>query len=177
MLYDGDTFENHGRQFTVAFVPEYYERKPWEDDCGVGIVSDWTRRDKEPGERVLCDDRGSKRFYDFAGTVAKATRDGWGLSPTDKETLAKSLGRKPTRKQIIAESVERDFDRIRRWCNDQWQYIGVVVTDCESEESDSLWGIESDAREYLEEVAHELASGIHPLADANEAAAIELGTD
>ncbi len=165
IYYDGDTFERGGRTFKVEMPYDDTPRCPWEDDCGTGIVSEWTSRDKGPGERLLHSDRSLYRYYDVAETTKKAKRDGWGLSNDDKAKLAERLGRQPTRKQIIAEAVERDYDRLRRWCNDQWSYVGVVVTAIDDKgedlESDSLWGIESDSYDYLAEVAHELADEIN----------------
>ena len=55
------------------------------------------------------------------------------------------------------------MDLMRQWCDGYWSYVGVVVTAqcpcCEdfTGPSASLWGIESDAGDYLEEVARELA--------------------
>jgi hypothetical protein len=169
MLYDNETFERGGEQFHVAFPSDDFGRLPWEDD-GRGLVSDWTSRAKAPGERELCSDRSSRRFYDFAETMKIAKRDGWGLGEDDKAKLADKLGHAPSRKEIIAEAVERDFEYLRRFCNDQWSYVGVVVTllDDDGEKTDkqdSLWGIESDCDDYLESTAYELADKIlHQLA-------------
>ena len=57
--------------FTVTATTEYDDcgDKPWERSDGHGIVSDWTTRDKELGERVLSSDRHSKCYYDFAGSM------------------------------------------------------------------------------------------------------------
>ena len=165
IYYDGDEFNRGGRVFKIEFPVDESHEPPWENDCGSGIVSDWTRRAKAPGERLLCEDRGGKRFYDWQETMKIAKRDGWGLRDEEKAALASRLGRAPTRKQVIAEAVERDFERIRQWCNDQWQYVGVVVTDLESEECESLWGVESDCRDYLRDVAHELADEINARLD------------
>jgi hypothetical protein len=52
-----------------------------------------------------------------------------------------------------------DYDRLRKWCSDQWHYCGIVVTAYREGialGSASLWGIESDAGDYLLEVANEL---------------------
>lgn len=39
---------------------------PWEEHDGHGVVSDWTSRDKHPGEWVLDTDRsGNKLYYNF----------------------------------------------------------------------------------------------------------------
>jgi beta-glucosidase-like glycosyl hydrolase len=58
------------------------------------------------------------------------------------------------------------------WLNNDWGYVGVVVTDVLSGDSDALWRIESDDPTYILEVRDELASGLHPLADAESAAVL-----
>ena len=114
---------------------------PWERD-GHGDVSDWIRRTKRPGELVLNRDRDRARYYDFAGAVKIAKRDGWG--PGTPEQAARA-----------------DFERLRDWCADRWEYVGVIVT--ASKEGiklsrQSLWGIESDSGDYLKQVAREMAA-------------------
>lgn len=52
---------------------------PWEEHDGHGPVSEWTTRDKLPGERVLATDRNHRRYYDFAEACKIARRDGWGF--------------------------------------------------------------------------------------------------
>jgi hypothetical protein len=76
-------FRRNGEKVTavVAIVPDSDHGAPWEEECGHGTVSDWTRRAKAPGEIVLYQDRDSKRFYDFAEAVRTAKRDGWGFMP------------------------------------------------------------------------------------------------
>lgn len=161
--YDNFTFECDGEQFRADLVSDYDADAPWDREDGHGPVSDWTRRDKVPGERELCENRGNKRYYDFQGAIAIAKRDGWGLNDADAAALQKRLGRAATVGDIRAEAVERDFKRLRDWCDNRWAYCGVVVRrlDCDGEpmeERESLWGIESDCREYIEEVARELAA-------------------
>jgi hypothetical protein len=171
MLYDGSTFEHKGREFTVTFPREDGQDAPWDWCDGHGPVSDWTTRDKLPGERVLHSDRSSKRYYDIAEATRIAKRDGWGLGKEEEAKLAQRLGRRPTQKQIIAEAVERDFDYLRGWCSDDWTYVTVLV-EHESGETESLGMIESSESAYLEETAHELADEICHRLDAEMAADI-----
>lgn len=152
MLYDGDTFEHNGRTFKVSIEHDSDHEFPWEDGDGQGIVSEWTTRSKLPGERILSQDRQSYRYYDIEATMKKAIEEGWNAPPYDEGI----------KKQKAARAVEVNFEWMRRWCNDQWEYVGVVVTllDEEGEETDqtaSLWGIESDDNQHIEEVAKELA--------------------
>lgn len=155
-----ETIEHNGRTYSVTIEPDYYSGAPWDEECGHGPVSDWTTRAKEPGELVLAQDRGSFRYYDFAEACRIAMRDGWDAEPYNRG--------QETKGQQAAKAARADFERLRQWCNDQWHYVGVVVTaKCEccghfSGESASLWGIESDAGDYLEDVARELAREIEP---------------
>jgi hypothetical protein len=172
MLYDNDEFERGGRTFTFKTEGDDSHGAPWEEEDGHGVVSDWTRRDKAPSERVLHADRSSKRYYDVAATMRIARKDDWGLCDADKAKLAKKLGRTPTHGDIVAEAVDRDYEHMRRWCADLWQYVGVIVTHEESGECESLWGIESEDDDYLEMTAHDLADEINARLDKQLAATI-----
>lgn len=136
--YKTDTIEQHGATYLVEWFYDSDHGAPWEECDGHGVVSDWERRDKRPGEFILSSDRGSKRFYDFQATMAIAKRDGWNTAPYDW----------PTKGAQAQAAVMADYEYLRRWCNDQWHYCGIVVTRMEdgektSDES-SLWGIEED---------------------------------
>lgn len=163
-----DNIQYKGLSFSVRIKADDSMREPWKEHDGHGIVSEWTTRDKAPGERALCDDRGSRRFYDFAETIKLARRDRWNIRGVDDEdvaALARKLGREPTAREVTAEAVERDFRRMRGWCNNEWSWVGVVVTLLDTDgnatdETESLWGIESDSPEYHAEVAQELAEQI-----------------
>lgn len=83
-----------------------------------------------------------------------------------------------TARQYAAGAAMADFERLHAWCNDEWEYVGVIVTrlDSDGEETDdteSLWGIESDSDDYLQEVAEELAGEILSRYSARMAAEIE----
>lgn len=173
---------------------------PWDECDGHGDVSDWTRRDKAPGEFVLSRGRDVKRFYDFAGACRKARAEAWGSLPGDLQTRkiwgkwhawidGKHLRREKrfhsvdadmnkaisavyakyratmTARQYAAAAAMRDYDYLRRWCNDEWSYVGVVVAPIDEHGPDwrraeSLWGIESECDSYHLEVAQELAEGM-----------------
>lgn len=63
-------------------------------------------------------------------------------------------------REYAAKAAKADFEYLKAWCDDQWCYVGVVVTASrEGVElgSASLWGIESNAGDYLLDVANELA--------------------
>lgn len=94
---------------------------PWEEEDGHGPVSDWTRRDKEPGELVLSEHRGSRRYYDFAEACRIARKEGWDAKPYNTD------GRE-TAKQQAAKAARADFEHLRRWANDEWGYKVLCVT-------------------------------------------------
>lgn len=184
-------------EFTITLEHDDSHGAPWDEEDGHGDVSDWTSRDKLPGELVLSTDRRSKRFYDFAGACKLAIKDGWGFLPGKLETrqspidgtwiatvrsrgTGKSLNFEGigkdinqaisavyaahratmSKKEYAAGAAMVDYERLRQWCNDQWSYVGIIVTHDDSGETESLWGIESDSPEYHEEVAQELADTI-----------------
>jgi len=173
MICDGEVIEKHGYTFRVNFEQDDDQGPPWENEDGHGPVSDWEERGKRPGEWVLNKEYGSKRFYDAADAMRIAKRDGWGLSDEAKGALLAYLIRHNPKRgtgpltpgEIRAEAVARDFDFLRRWCQDDWHYCGVIVTHIPDPDEDravatdythALWGIEDDQYEYLEQVAHDL---------------------
>ncbi len=52
---DGDTVEVEHEGFTLRATVHRDDdmREPWREHDGHGIVSEWTSRDKRPGERIL----------------------------------------------------------------------------------------------------------------------------
>ncbi len=134
-----------GLTIHVDVVPDESMGAPWEEHDGHGIVSKWTSRTKNPGEMILAKDRGNYRYYDFAETVKVARRDGWGAE-----------GATPGERAHRAALA--DFNRLRDWCNDRWQWVGVVVRISDGP-AESLWGVESDG-DYWRDIAAELANGL-----------------
>jgi len=164
-------------RFSVALHVDDTADAPWESECGHGQVRHISRCTytgrmvKDPGERLLSFNGRDGLAYNFQGAIETAKRDGWGLAPDALAKLAASLGRDPTRGEIVAAAVESDFQRLAAYCADQWHYVGVMVTlqdvdGCDidaaavPEAGDSLWGIESDAGAYHVDVARELAAEI-----------------
>lgn len=151
-LFDGDTFELDGRTFKFKGEFDQDSDAPWEQVDSLGDVTDWTSRDKGPGERVIVTDRSMKRYYDFAGAVTKARKEGAGAG-------------EGTNGERAVRAVEEEFERFAGWCNDRWHYMGVIVTLLDeegedTEERESLWGIEDDCPDYHVDVAYELAGEI-----------------
>lgn len=151
IVLDAKTFTYLGETFERLIVNDDTSRAPWEDSAGCGVVSWWRpKTSKAPWERVLSKDRDFCRFYDMRATREKAMKEGWGLP----ESEAKGL----TKKQIIAEAIERDFRRLRSWCDDEWWYVGLVVrAKFAPGEEESVWGIESDCDDFIKETSEDLA--------------------
>lgn len=130
---------------------------PWENSDGHGpvrrVTNGWGHLDKRAGERVLNPDarRGNYVWlYDWQAALKIARRDGWGAPDERKETPG----------QRAARAVAQDFEFLAGWLRGTWQYIGVTVTHPASGAQASLWGVESNAGEYLTEVRNELAGEV-----------------
>lgn len=157
---------HNGKSFRFAVTVERDDcaGAPWEEHDGHGPVSEWTRRDKAPGEIVLCEDGRSRRYYDFAAAVKMAKREGWDAAPYNSD-------KSQTKGQQAAKAAMADFEHLRRWCNDQWFFAAITVTllddnGDETEIAQSIGGVELD-RYYDEseiefiadDLIHEILSG------------------
>jgi hypothetical protein len=152
--------------WTVQIILEQDDAqgKPWKEECGHGDVSEWVRRDKKPGERLLYSDRGGKLFYDFAGAIETAKREQWGC---DLVKLEKKLGRKPTKGEIAVQAVESDFELLRRWCEGDWFYgvlcVRLVAEDGDIIETEYLGGVSSEGEHWKECAADMINTLLEPL--------------
>lgn len=209
-----ETHEHRGHTITVVWYRDYDLGPPWKEHDGHGIVSEWTTRDKRPGERVLVSDRSSHRFYDFEETVKIAKRDKWGFLPSKLQTGRDEPGNPDnlagwarcgdyyahhpenfnraiesvfaqhrasmTLKQYVAGAVEKDFEWMKRWCEDDWFWVGrtVSISDMDYDEGSSLWGIDSDAiEEYTKEAIDEAVRYIdNELSESHDAACRDIAT-
>lgn len=134
---------------------------PWEEYDGHGVVTEWESRDKKPSELILCEDRGSKRFYDIAQSMKIARSEGRGC--TNMGVL--------TPGQRAYRAVMEDYEYLRKYCAGQWGYVWINVfplTDDGDElrsKSESLGGIEygltTSQDEYIRQCAQELADQIN----------------
>lgn len=128
---------------------------PWTEHDGHGEVTEWERRDKRPGELILHTDGRDKRFYDYAATMIIAKRDGWGISEKAQKEFVSKHGRQPTKGEVCHLSVMHDFEYLKRWCNDEWHWLGytteIITPEDERIDGDSCWGF--DEQEYMVEEA------------------------
>lgn len=154
-----DTIELNGRRYGVKFEYDYDADAPWDGCDGHGAVRQSNRAhaegrsDKRPGERPLNHaGRNEYQFYyNWQGACELARTDGWNAEPYD------APGR-------ILRAVQADFDYLRGYVNQDWQYVGVIVTLLdengeETGESDALWSVET-YEDYHHTVAAELAAEI-----------------
>lgn len=146
--YQTETITRDGITLVVEYHSDEHSTTPWEECDGHGVVSEWTSRDKRPGERALCTDGSLRRYYDVQQSTAIARRDGWGVHG---QTFA-------TKGQQAAAAVEADFTWLRRWCDGDWWWIGIVVRTEDDTVSHSLWQIESDPTGYHAPVIDDLAA-------------------
>jgi len=159
MAYVIETIERDGLKFRVSHEYDHDAGAPWDREEGHGPVrhvrANFTgHHDKRPGELVLNGEfnRGG-HVYVFDDACRIALADDWGSYGWQ--------GAGMTRRQFAAEQARNDYERLRAWCEDEWYYLGVVVTllcvdGGETDAVQSLWGIESDAGDYLHQTASEL---------------------
>ena len=96
------------------------EFTPWEYcDNEAGLVSDWKRRDKKPGELILNTDGKFKRFFDYQAACKYALKYQWG----SRDALPCD-----TKKQIASKAALNLFNYLRSWCDDEWKYRYIEIT-------------------------------------------------
>jgi hypothetical protein len=147
--YAPETIElGDGSTVKIEVIRDEDMGPPWDEVDGYGEVIGWTADPKDPGWMVLAKDGRSRLYYNFQGAVEKARREEWGAEGK-------------TARERAARAAMEDFRRMRAWCDNEWEWVGVVVTLTRpdgSEVRDSLWGIESDG-DCWREVAAELING------------------
>lgn len=176
--YKETTKEHRGHTITLKWFFDQDSGEPWKECDGHGPVSDWTTRDKVPGELVLYSDRRSYRYYDYAEAMKLAKKDGWGLCPEAIAKLESKLGRPPTKGEIRHASVMSDFEYLRRWCNNDWHWCGYMIDIEGTKYGEGLWGIDSDSQDYFEKEAFESAIAWldRELTEENRAACSDIAT-
>lgn len=163
-VYPGETItaEHDGFTFTATVHRDDDMGPPWQEHDGHGEVTGWVQREKGPGELLLNEDGGSRRFYDFAGACRIARRDGWGAKGDEGMTP----------RQRAAHAARADFEYLRAWCADEWCWVGVAVTvsrdgvDLVDDYAAALWGIDSTSGDHITATANELAGQAFDLARA-----------
>lgn len=152
----------NGTPFEMSIVADDNNDAPWLRSDTHGPVRCVSRVAKGPHELIL-GPSGSRDYwylYDAAKAQQIALRDGWGADTNEPDR-----GYRESKRQRAARAVRADFEYLRGWVQDEWQYVGVVVIHTASGSGASLWGIESEgahpaATAYHMTVAHELAEEI-----------------
>lgn len=133
---------------SITFAHDEFSDAPWDYSDGHGTVRKSNnkhneyRSDKRPGERPLNSaDRNAYQFYyDWQKAMKMAVKD-WGFK-TKSEAL---------------KAVQRDFDYLRGWLNDNWSYVFVTV---EYEgEKESVGGVET-FNDYHIEMGNEMLADL-----------------
>lgn len=155
-LGNGDIFRRGGAWFRVTHERDDCEDRPQQRSDGHGDVSALHTLESDDelqarGYWVLKRERGGYvTVYNARTSLQMAICDGWGPG--------KSMSAK-------RRAVRRDYEFLRGWYQDQWEYVGVTVerlsgTPQQKGQKASLWGIESCAGRYLSDVARELADDL-----------------
>lgn len=156
--FDTEELEIDGITVKVEYHYDGDHEPPWESEDGHGPVRKSLKphneyhSDKKPWERPLNQaGRNEYQFYyDQREACKMARRDGWNAEPYDAPNQ-------------VARAVESDFQFLRKFLNDDWHYVGVVVKieDEEGEElaEDSCGGYES-LNDYHKTSAKEMAEAL-----------------
>lgn len=108
--------ETIGTSYSVRIEHDHDYGAPWDNEDGHGPVSDWTTRAKRPGEMVLSESYGKKRFYNFAEACRIARRDRWGALP---EKYRIEYGANGLMRLSVNHFIERRCETIRTiWHDD-----------------------------------------------------------
>lgn len=148
--------DTSGQAFRIEHHFDSDMEPPWANSDGHGIVTDWVRRAKRPGELILnSDGRGFFRYYDFQATIKIARRDHW--NSWNMLQGAKERG------DELVRAVMMDYQYLRDWCHDKWHYMGIEVFPLTPDgdelrsKRNAMWGIESEGDPaYVNEVEVDL---------------------
>jgi len=152
--------------FGVSFEADCDIPPPWGNAEGHAIIRaranhHFRHTGKKPGEKLIHASRNTSYFVDIKATKEKAMKEAWGIGENEIAKLTKKLGRKPTRKEEVAQAIQLEVDYHSAWFSDNWRDVVIVqAIDDDGNAVDgvnnSLWGVET-WRNYHEEIAHELA--------------------
>lgn len=182
-VYAGESFdfEHRGRMFRASIEFDDSSGAPWEQGDGFAPIERKPHgygaqygAAKRPGELVIHD--GGRNGYayvvDIPDAIAIARRDAWGISQELRTAFESKHGRPPTPREVARLAIDENIAFCRGWCEDDWQFIGVIVQMIGRDgepvgDSESLWGVESCGGYARDDVAPELAEQIiRPIRDA-----------
>lgn len=158
--YDGEEITElpNGWKIKVEFQHDGDFGPPWKDCDGMGVIKESSYG--TPGEYgeyddwILNSDHRWCRYYDWKATLPEAMRDGWDSKP---------YGTRRGKEKAIA-AMKSTYEYLRRWCNDDWWYVGLIVTLLDENEEelgeDSCWGFESESMDYITDQVRDWAAGL-----------------
>lgn len=142
----------------MAEEPDFFASELTDEDLAAAALF------RELSSPRSCRDTGDVLWYDVLRTLQLAEKDGWGMDPAWHAEHPDA-----TPAEIRMAAVEKDFAYLSGWYNDDWCYVGVVVTlltepdeDDESEEVDTVsrWRFESTdtegQNEYVRDAVEDL---------------------
>lgn len=169
MYEDHGTFTYKGYTFRVETTRDNDYGHPWDAEDGHGVVVKAGRRGyhsqhRPPGSREL----GYDWYYLQRQSLAKAKRDDWGLLPHQLQALRDKLGREPTAREVIAESVECDYNHLRAYMRDEWCYnvLRVTLLDIDGGATDLCEHLGGVALEYGDDVIKCMRSDVEDMAES-----------
>lgn len=137
----------------------------FQEACKIALRDKWGvpayRVDIEEGENSL--KRASGQW--FEGRQLLTFKSDW--MDNDSAAIAdiykQHAATFPSSRAYAAKAAFADFERLKAWCCNDWEYVGIVVEMLDDEgeptgESGSLWGIESDSYSHIWDEAHNLAA-------------------
>lgn len=138
--YEGENLVELPQGWSLKFDIQYDDscRTPWGDCDGMGVIKEC--RD-HPGEAysdwILNSEYRCYIYYDWKATLKEAIRDRWDAKPY----------RVCTKREQAMRAMRSTYDYLRRWCENDWYYVGCIVTLYDENEDEvgeeSCWGFES----------------------------------
>lgn len=152
--YDGKEITDlpNGWKINVEFQRDEDTGAPWKECDGHGKVYETRYREDHMDDWELNSERGWYRYYDWKDTLPIAIRERWDAAPYHTGTKHEQAMR----------AMKADCEYLRRWCQDDWWYVGMIVTLLDENDKDiaedSCWGYESDCIDYLASEARSWAA-------------------
>jgi hypothetical protein len=178
-----------GKKYHVELYYDHDMGPPQDEGDGYGVTErlDWNPTDEEQLEQHLCDYEpeieeetrlrlmrqlssenwgSSALYYDVLSSLHKAREEGWGAGAEWKAANPNA-----TKEEELMYVVNKDFDHLKGWYDDDWHWVTVSVAPLnEDDEPDEdhreyCGGYEStivdhDQRKWFDEVIEDLAHSV-----------------
>lgn len=91
-------------------------------------------------------------IYDFKASMKKALKEDWDAPPY----------KTGSKQEQALRAVKADYEFLRRYYNDDWWYVGMIVTLLDEDDNelgqDSCWGFDSGSMDYITEQVRDWAA-------------------